>query len=124
MYPCRIVQDADLNVHLALDLGTAQMIDYESHLPGGFYAKLKKNVKTMAVATNQTTRLGNSNYILDTEFIYARVIGLMASSKDTIAIENLFYYELAPHPTSLFDDCGQMRNTAKSILKNKNARTM
>ena len=74
LYSGRIVQDADLNVHLALDLGTAQMIDYESHLPGGFYAKLKKNVKTMAAATKQTTRLGNSEYILDTEFIYASLV--------------------------------------------------
>ena len=115
----RIVQDADLNVHLALDLGTAQMIGYESHLPGGFYAKWKKNVKTMAAATKQTTILVNSNYILDTEFIYARVFDLMALSRDTISIENLFCYELAPHPTSLFDDCGQMRNTAKSSLETK-----
>ena len=66
-----------------------------------------------------TARLGISNYILDSEFIYARVIRLMASSRDTISIENLFSYKLAPHPTSLFDDCGQMRNTTKSILKTK-----
>ena len=45
LYSGRILQDADLNVHLALDLGTAQMLDYKSQLPGGFYAKLKKNVK-------------------------------------------------------------------------------
>ena len=45
LYSGRIEQDADLNVHLALDLGTAQMLDYKSQLPGGFYAKLKKNVK-------------------------------------------------------------------------------
>ena len=114
LYSDRIVWDADLNVHLALDLATAQ-----SHLPGGFYTKLKRNVKTMTAAIKQTTRLGCSNYILYTEFIYARVVGLMASPRDNIFIENLFHYELGPHPTSFFDDCVQMRYIAKSILKTK-----
>ena len=124
LYSDRNVRNADLNVHLALDLATAQMLDYESHLPGGFYTKLKRNVKTMTAAIKQSTRLGCSNYILYTEFIYARVVGLMASPRENIFIESLFHYELAPHPTSLFDDCVQMRYTAKSILKNKNATTM
>ena len=119
LYTGRIVLDSDLNVHLALDLGIAQMLHYESNLPTGFYTKLKKNVKTMAAVTKQTTRLGSSRHILDVEFIYARVIGLMASSRSTISIETLFSYELAPYPTSLFDNCGEMRNTIKSVLKAK-----
>ena len=86
LYSDRIVWDADLNVHLALDLATAQMLDYESHLPGGFYTKLKRNVKTMTAAIKQSTRLGCSNYILYTEFIYVRVVGLMASPRENIFI--------------------------------------
>jgi len=56
---------------------------------------------------------------VDTEFIYARVIGIMASSRDTVSIETLFSYELAPHPTALLDDGGEMRKISKSVLKNK-----
>lgn len=48
----------------------------------------------------------------------------LVSPRENIFIESLFHYELAPHPTSLFDDRVQMRYTAKSILKNKNATTM
>ena len=54
----------------------------------------------MTAAIKRTTRLGCSNDILYTEFIYARVVGLMASQRDNIFIENLFHYELVPHPTS------------------------
>ncbi len=58
-------------------------------------------------------------YTVDTEFIYARVIGIMASSRETISIATLFSHELAPHPTALFDDSGEMRKTSKSVLKTK-----
>ena len=73
----------------------------------------------MAAATNQVTKLGNDMHIMDTEFIYAHVIGIMASSRETVSIETLFSYELAPHPTALFDDSGEMRKTSKSVLKTK-----
>ena len=56
---------------------------------------------------------------MDTEFIYARVIGLMASSRDIVSVETLFSHELASHPTALFDNSGEMRKTSKSVLKNK-----
>ena len=78
-----------------------------------------KQVKTMAASTKQTTKLGDNMYIVDTEFIYVRIIGIMASSRDTVSIETLFSHELAPHPTALFDDSGEMRKTSKSVLKTK-----
>ena len=56
---------------------------------------------------------------MDTDFTYARVIGIMTSSRDTVSIETLFFHELAPHPTALFDDSGEMRKTTKSVLKTK-----
>ena len=48
LYSGKVVQDPNLNVDQALDVGTAQMLDYESRWPLGFYRKLLKNVKTMA----------------------------------------------------------------------------
>ncbi len=73
----------------------------------------------MAAATKQTTTLGKDMHTVDTEFIYARVIGIMASSRETVSIATLFSHELAPHPTALFDDSGEMRKTSKSVLKTK-----
>ena len=73
----------------------------------------------MAAVIKQSTRLGGSHYILDSEFIYARVIGHMVSPRETISMETLFSYEFAPHQTALVDESGEMRNTAKSILKTK-----
>ena len=58
----------------------------------------------MAAATKQTTKLGKDMHTVDTEFIHARVIGIVASSRETISIETLFSQELAPHPTALFMD--------------------
>ena len=119
LYSGRVVQEPNLNVDRALGLGIAQMLDYESRWPLGFYRKLFKNVKTMAAVIKQSTRLGGSHYILDSEFIYAWVIDLMVSPRETISMETLFSSELAPHPTALLDESGEMKNTAKSILKTK-----
>ena len=56
--------------------------------------------------------------IFDTNLIYSRVIGLHASGRD-IAIKDVFGHELAPVPTSMFDDTGDMRIAkSKSTLKN------
>ncbi len=63
----------------------------------------------MAAATKQTTKLGKDMHTVDTEFISARVIGIMASSRETVSIETLFSH----------DDSGEMRKTSKSVLKDK-----
>ena len=94
-------------------------MEYERQWPAGFHKKLTKKVKTMAAATKQTTKFGKNMRTVDTEFIYARAIGIMASSRETVSIETLFSHELAPHPTALFDDSGKMRKTSKSVLKTK-----
>ena len=52
----------------------------------------------------------------NTQLIFARVIYLL--SIDQIKIDNLFSYELAPFPTSLFQDTGEGRYLkSKSTLK-------
>jgi len=52
----------------------------------------------------------------DTDLIYSRVMGLM-SSRD-IDLRELFFHELAPVPTSIFEGNGDMRIT-KSKAKPK-----
>ena len=55
--------------------------------------------------------------VFDSNLIYSRVICLQASNRD-IDIDNLMSHELAPFPTALFTEFGDMRiSTSKSILK-------
>ncbi|KAL8616218.1 hypothetical protein ACOMHN_058335 [Nucella lapillus] len=63
--------------------------------------------------------MGKDTKAIDTGFIYARVLGIMASSREPVSIEALFSHELAPLPTALFDETGDMRTTSKAVMKNK-----
>ena len=98
----RVVDDAAVNVHKSVEIGTTQWLDYEREWPAGFHKTLTKQVKTTAASTKQATKLGDNMHIVDTEFIYAHIIGIMASSRDTVSTETLFSYELAPHTQQLF----------------------
>ena len=56
--------------------------------------------------------------MFNTTLLFSRVIGLQASSRETIDIRNLLSYELAPVPTSMFTDSGDMRiGKSKEQLK-------
>ena len=56
--------------------------------------------------------------MFNTTLLFSRVIGLQASSRETIDIRNLLSYELAPVPTSMFTDSGDMRiGKSKAQLK-------
>ena len=55
----------------------------------------------------------------DTEFLYARILGIIASPGRDVTLETLLSYELAPYPLALFDNNGDMCATQKSVLKNK-----
>jgi len=68
----------------------------------------------MANATKKKKRLSSGQKVISTEFVYARVIGIMATSMENISIETLFAYELAPHPTALFDDNGDIRKARRT----------
>lgn len=53
----------------------------------------------------------------DMNIIYSRIIGLQARGHD-IYIKAVPFYELAPVPTSMFDQTGEMRAfTSKSFFK-------
>ena len=72
-----------------------------------------------AASSKQKTTSSSAPQTLNTEIIYARVIGIMASSRDTVSIDTLFCYELSPYPSAMFDENGELRSTNKSVLKNK-----
>ena len=59
-----------------------------------------------------------SEIVYDTQLICARVMGLIPSRP--IDLMDLFRHELAPVPTSMFNDNGEMKISAyKSVLKKK-----
>jgi len=105
-----------VNVDEAVAVGRNQMLEYESTWPEGFHSTLSKKVMTMNVNKKQV-QLGDAS-IFDTEVIFSRVMGLMASR--AVDVKDIFRYELSPIPTSMFEDNGDMRVTkAKSVLKRK-----
>ena len=56
--------------------------------------------------------------MFDTSLIFSWVIGLQASTRDSVDIKTVLLYELAPVPTYIFSDSGGLRICkAKSELK-------
>ena len=92
------------------------MKEFEKCWPEGFNEKIPNMVKTQANA-QRYIKVGESK-VYDTELIYTRVIGLQASSRE-FDVKQLLCHELAPIPTSMFTETGEMRVAkAKSALKN------
>ncbi|KAG1677098.1 Clavesin-2 [Nymphon striatum] len=109
------IGSAEVNVHNAVTIGTEQMTVFESRLPQGLYETIKKKVATMD-HSRKHVKVGAVK-VFDTNLIYARVIGLQVSGRD-IDIKDVLGHELAPVPTSMFDDTRDMRIAkSKSTLK-------
>ena len=104
-----------VKVDNAVSIGRTQLHVYESSWSEAFNGALSKNVTTMAVS-RKSVKFGTST-VYDTQLIYSRVMGLVSTRP--IDLQDLFNYELAPLPTSMFDDNGNMRISTKSVLKNK-----
>ena len=67
--------------------------------------------------TRKHVKIGAAK-MFNTTLLFSRVIGLQASSKETIDIRNLLSYELASVPIYMFTDSGDMRiGKCKSQLK-------
>ena len=113
----RITTLAIVNVHEAVAIGTEMMKHYESTWPGGFRDALPKKVRTIAITTKYMQVGSAKEY--DTNLIYSGIVGLQASGRD-MNLKEVLKYELAPNPTSMFTNNGDMRlATSKSTLKNE-----
>ena len=109
------IGDSSINVHNAVEIGKSQMQEFEKSWPKGFHDTIKKKVKTMS-ETKKHVKVGDVK-VFDTNLIYSRVIGLQASSRD-VDIIDVLSHELAPVPTAMFDETGEMRiSKSKSTLK-------
>ena len=107
----------DVNADNALALGQRAMKDFKSGWPGSFYDPSGKLVVPMDVKKKHVS-VGKER-VYDQELIYARVIGLLASSRD-INFDDVLACELAAYPPSMFNPDGEMKiSKSKSTLKQK-----
>ena len=90
----------EVNVHDAVDMDKAQMEEYEVSWPEGFHQPLKKRVCTMKDCKKKTRTDTAEQF--DSGLIFARALGLM-NSRD-VKVEQILTYELAPVPTSMFEE--------------------
>ena len=60
----------------------------------------------MSSVTKKPSKDQRLNTSIDTEFIYAHVLGIMASASDSVSFETLFSHQLDLRPTALSDENG------------------
>ena len=106
------------NVHNALSIGESMALKFRNMMPLGFYDGIKSEVINLET-TKKGVKLGNKT-VYDIENLFARM--LVISQKRDLDIQNIFTYELAPVPSSSFDEYGNMRKSFKSILLSKLAK--
>ena len=88
------------------------MNNFKDGWPGSFYDSLGKLVVIMDVKKKHI--LVAKERVYDQELIYARVIGLHASSHE-INFDDVLAYELAAYPHSMFNPDGEMKITKVQI---------
>ena len=109
------VADSKVNVHEALSIGDAMAFKFKQSLPDSFYKPLKNGVVTME-SMKKGVKVGE-HHVYDAEKLYGRLLVLSQSRK--IQLESIFSFELAPVPSSLFDEYGNLRKTSKAMLIKK-----
>ncbi|KAL8593372.1 hypothetical protein ACOMHN_065978 [Nucella lapillus] len=108
---------SSVNVDKTITIAEEQVAAFEMTLPQGYWNAIPKRVTTMAMS-GKGVKVG-PELMYDTELIFSRIIGLQASSKN-VDFQDVLSYELAPIPTALFDDSGEMRICkSKADLKMK-----
>ena len=113
----KVVSHPLVNVENAVEIGKSQMQSFVTSWPEGFHDTIQKTINTMAMSRKHL-KVGDAKVFDTTETIYARAMGLQSSCRG-LNTETLLAHELAPHPTSMFDTDGQMREAkTKSNLKN------
>jgi hypothetical protein len=110
------IAHSGVNADDAISIGQRAMKDFRGGRPGSFYDSLGKLIVTMDVKKH--VLVGNQR-VYDQILIYARVIGLLASSR-SINFDDVLAYELAANAHSMFNPDGEIKTAkSKSILKQK-----
>ena len=107
----------NINVEDAVQIGEAQLQQFESACPTGFYQTIKRKVITKKEGTKK--RGADPMEQCNSGLIFARVTALV--SIRAINLNDVLKYELAAVPTSVFDEkSGELRiSKSKSILKRR-----
>ena len=106
-----------VNADNAVSLGQRATSNLKAGWPGSFYSPLGKLVVTMDLKKKHV--FVGKERVYDQTLIDARVIGLLASSRE-INFGHLLAYELVAYPPPMFNPCGEMKITkSKSTTKLK-----
>ena len=110
------IAPSSVNVDKSVEIGKALMVQFEDNWPSGFNTPIPKQIVTMAVA-KKSVQVGEKD-VYDVNLIYSQVLGLQQTR--SINLTDVLKHELAPIPTSMFKDDGEMRiASTKSDLKKK-----
>lgn len=112
----RINTDPTINAELAIIIGSKQTASFIQKLPGGFYETLNLEEKVKCLVPPQRGMKIGETEVINTEAVYHRIIGLLAT--DHVTLKDVIKYELSSVPPSLFKENGDMR-TAESKYKMK-----
>ena len=102
----KINNDLSADVDDSTQLGEDKMKNFHKSLPDGFYDTISGKVKTMDDGRKGVK--AGKKIVLDPEVIYVRALALRHINPDS-DFEKLLVYELAPYPTSIFNEKGAMR---------------
>ena len=109
------VGGSNVNVQHAIELGTDMLHSFSNDMPSGFYDSIRKMVTMMETAKKGVT-VGDGT-VFDMEKLYGRM--LVVGQQCHIDLRRVFSFELAPHPLSLFDEYGKIRNDTEATLVTK-----
>jgi len=88
IFSVRVVEVPDVNVDHAFEIGSTQCQETEKNWPKGFHNEPPKEREEYG-SNNHTTKLRHKHRTVDIEFIYARVLRIMASSQNNTSIVKL-----------------------------------
>ena len=109
------ISNKNFNVEDAVQIGEAQLQEFESACPTGFYQTIKRKVITMKEGKKQ--RGSDPMERCDSGLIFARVMALMSTR--AINLNNVLKYELTSVSTSIFDEKRGELRISKSIPKRR-----
>ena len=110
--------DKSTIVYKAVELGKKQMQQFQKELPDGFRNTLTTKVVLMTSAKDKKKKKKDKENSYNTDLIFSYV--LLPLGTNLIDFEDLFDFELAAVPTSLFEDSGVARYPKnKSVVLNK-----
>ncbi|KAK6171638.1 hypothetical protein SNE40_018084 [Patella caerulea] len=103
-----------VNCHHAYDIGLAILNKMYGCDACEFSFRKKDEVVTMGQSNK--INVDGDPVTIDTQLLFQRFIAIGSVSSDIDNTEDLLKYELANHPTALFDDSGFIREATKSQL--------